>query len=102
MWIAQCLGQVFIILLSQLTNYYYSFMILAGPLTRAKRGIEAPLFGFAALTQFVYMTFFWNDDRYAALTLIALLFCYGLLGVFADPKLLERLRGAAPNPPVPQ
>jgi hypothetical protein len=102
MWIAQCLAQVFIILLSQLTNYYYSFLILAGPLTRVKRGIEAPLFGFAALSQFVWLTFAWNDDRYTALTLISLLFCYGLLGVFADPKLLSRLRGAAPNPPVPQ
>ena len=41
-WIAPCLGQIFIVLLSQLTCYSYSFMILAAPLTRVKKGIEAP------------------------------------------------------------
>ena len=31
LWVAQCLGQIFIILGSQLTCYYYSFMILSTP-----------------------------------------------------------------------
>ena len=83
LWIAQCLGQIWIILLSQLTCYYYSFMILAAPLTKVKRGIEAPLFGLAALSQFVWMIFYWNDDKYWALTAISLIFCYGLLCAFA-------------------
>jgi hypothetical protein len=48
-----------------------------------KRSIEAPLFGLAALSQFVWMIFFWNDDKYWALTAISLIFCYGLLCVFA-------------------
>jgi hypothetical protein len=92
MWVAQCLGQVFIILLSQLTCYYYSFMILTAPLTRLKRGIEAPLFAFAAFSIFTWRIFFWNDDRYTGLTLISLLFCFGLLCVFAGKGLLTRLR----------
>lgn len=96
MWIALCLGQIFIILLSQLTCYYYSFMILAAPLTRAKKGIEAPLFGFAALSQFVWITFFWNDDKYTALTLISLLFCFGLLCAFARKGALAPLFGPRP------
>ena len=83
LWISQCLGQIWIILLSQLTCYYYSFMILAAPLTKVKRGIEAPLFGLAALSQFVWMIFYWNDDKYWALTAISLIFCYGLLCAFA-------------------
>jgi hypothetical protein len=86
MWVAQCLAQVFIILLSQLTSYYYAFMILAGPLTRVKRGLEAPLFGFAALSQFVFMTFGYNDDKYTALTLISLLLCYGILCWFSGKR----------------
>jgi hypothetical protein len=104
MWIAQCLGQIWIILLAQLTCYYYSFMILAAPLSRAKRGIEAPLFGFAALTQFIWMMFGYNDDKYYMLTAASLIFCYGLLCAFAPPELGLRIRkliggrgpGAAP------
>ncbi len=96
MWVAQCLGQIFIILLSQLTCYYYSFLILTAPLTRAKRAIEAPLFGLAALSQFVWMALGYNDDKYTALTLISLLFCYGLLCAFAGRGLLDRLPGVSP------
>jgi hypothetical protein len=101
MWIAQCLGQIFIILLSQLTCYYYSFMILAAPLTRVKRGIEAPLFALAALSVFTWRAFEYNDDRYTALTLISLLFCCGLLCAFAGRGLLDRLRGVSPRPAAP-
>lgn len=101
MWIAQCLGQLFIILLSQLTCYYYTFLLLTAPLTRVKRGLEVPLFGLAALSQFVWMTFGWNDDKYTALTVISLLFCYGLLCAFSGRDLLGRLRGAAPPAAAP-
>lgn len=83
LWIAQCLGQVWIILLSQLTCYYYSFMILSAPLTRVRKDLEVWIFGFAALSQFVWMFFYWNDDRYTALTLISLLLCYFFLFSFA-------------------
>ena len=99
LWIAQCLGQIWIILLSQLTCYYYSFMILAAPLTKVKRSIEAPLFGLAALSQFVWMIFFWNDDKYWALTAISLIFCYGLLCVFAGniARFFQRQTAASAN-----
>ncbi len=92
LWVAQCLGQIWIIMLSQLTCYYYSFMILSAPLIKVKRGIEVPLFGLAALSQFVWMIFYWNDDKYTALTLISLVFCYGLLCAFSG-NWLARLRG---------
>jgi hypothetical protein len=93
MWAAQCLGQIWIILLSQLTCYYYSFMILAAPLTRLKRSIEAPLFGFAALSQFVWITFNFNDDKYTVLTAISLVFCYGLLCAFTPKGFLQGIFG---------
>lgn len=92
MWVAQCLAQIWIILLSQLTCYYYSFMVLAAPLTKLKKGIEAPLFGLAALSQFVWMAFNYNDDKYWVLTLIALAFCYGLLCAFAPRELGDTIR----------
>src|SRR5262249_45811731 len=49
MWIALCLGQIFVILMSQLTSYYYAFLIITAPLTRARRQIEVPYVGLAAL-----------------------------------------------------
>jgi hypothetical protein len=58
-------------------------MILTAPLTRLRRDIEAPLFGFAALSQIVWISSYWNDDKYTALTLISLAFCIGLLCAFA-------------------
>lgn len=83
LWVAQCLAQIFVILLSQLTCYYYSFMILTAPLTRLKRQIEVPLFGLAALSQFIWITFYYNDDKYTALTAVSLAFCYYLLCLFS-------------------
>lgn len=82
LWIAMSIAQIWVILLSQLTCYYYSFLILTAPLTKVRKSIEAPLFGLAALSQFVWMTFYWNDDKYWALTLISLIFCYGIFCAF--------------------
>lgn len=79
LWVAGCLGQVFIVLGAQLTSYYYSFLILSALLTRARRNLEAPLFSFVVLSQLVFWVLPWNDDRYAALTLLSLLLCYGLI-----------------------
>ncbi len=86
MWIAQCLAQIFIILMSQLTNYYYAFMILFAPLTKAKRQLEVPLFGFAALSQFTAIIFGWLDDKYWMLTALSLAFCYGTICLFRTSK----------------
>ena len=99
LWIVTCLAQIFIILGSQLTCYYYSFMVLTAPLTKVKRGIEAPLFGLAALSQFVWRGFYWNDDKYWVLTAISLVFCYGLLCAFSGKTIawLEGRGAAAPS-----
>jgi hypothetical protein len=78
-WVAGGLGQVFIVLGAQLTSYYYSFLVLSALLTKARRRLEAPLFAFLILSQLVFWLFAWNDDRYAALTGLSLLLCYGLI-----------------------
>jgi hypothetical protein len=91
MWIALCLGQIFIILLSQLTSYYYAFLIVTAPLTRARRQIEVPLVGLAVLTQIVWRAFGWFDDKSTLCTLITLVFCYGLVCLFAPAGAFKRL-----------
>jgi hypothetical protein len=92
MWIALCLGQIFIILLSQLTSYYYAFMVITAPLTRARRQLEVPLLGLAAVSQLIWGAFGWFDDKSAAVTLVSLVFCYGLLCMFAPKDTMARLK----------
>jgi hypothetical protein len=92
MWVAQCLAQVFVILMSQLTCYYYSFMILVAPLTKVRRDIEAPLFGLALLTQVASGRFNYNDDKYTVLTGLSLVFSWGLLCAFSDPVGLAKIK----------
>jgi hypothetical protein len=106
MWVALCLGQIFIILLSQLTSYYYAFLVITAPLTRVKRQIELPLLGLAAVSQLVWRAFGWFDDKSAAVTLISLVFCYWLVCLFAPKGSLRALTrpraGATPyrSPPA--
>jgi hypothetical protein len=98
LWVAQCLGQIFVILLSQLTCYYYSFMILAAPLTRLRKQIEVGLFALAAVTQIIWMNSYWNDNKYTLLTIASLVFSYIVLGLFwrrrigAEQERTERQR----------
>jgi hypothetical protein len=89
LWIAQCIGQIWIILLSQLTCYYYTFMILTAPLCKVNRQLEAPLFGLAALSQFAWIAMYWNDDKYTSLTAISLAFCYLAMCMFAPRRALQ-------------
>ena len=106
LWVAECLGQIWIMLLSQLTCYYYSFMILVAPLTRLRRDLEAPLFGLAALSQLIWVSSNFYDDRYTALSFASLGFCFFMLWTFGRKDDLAKLRArlgtkpAAPAAPV--
>lgn len=83
LWLAQCLGQVWIVVLSQITCYYYAFLVLCAPLTRRRRGLEAALLGVAAVSQALARVLVYNDDRYAALSLLCLVLVLVLLAAFA-------------------
>ncbi|WP_437727009.1 hypothetical protein [Sorangium sp. So ce861] len=100
LWVGQCLAQVFIILLSQITCYYYVFMVLSAPLTRLRRRLEVPLLGLAALSQGLWRWSSWNDDRYTVLTVAMLAFCYFLLYTFA--RKAPRGRARVPLPARPE
>ncbi len=94
LWVAQCLGQIFLILGSQLTCYYYSFMILSAPLIKLRKPIEVGLYGLAAVSQIIWMRSYWNDNKYTLLTIISLAFCYFMLGQF------WRLKNTAQDEPA--
>lgn len=103
MWVAMCLGQIFVILLSQLTCYYYTFLILGAMLTRVKplrKPIELSLFGLAILSQLAWRIFFWNDDKYWILTLFSLVVCFGYLVAFAPRGPWEQIRAKSQTAPA--
>jgi hypothetical protein len=102
MWIALCLGQIFIILLSQLTSYYYAFLVITAPLTRVKRQIEVPYLGLAALTQIIWMAFGWFDDKSVLCTVLILAFCYWLVSLFAPKDTLSRIQAMLGRRQPPQ
>lgn len=95
LWVAQCLGQIFIILGSQLTCYYYSFMILSAPLLKLRKQVELTLFGLAAITQIIWMNSYWNDNKYTLLTIVSLVACYIMIGLFFRTDALTSLRAFA-------
>lgn len=97
MWIALCLGQIFIMLMAQLLSYYYAFLVIAAPLTKAKRQLGVPYLGLAAVSQLIWGAFGDFDDRSAAVTLVTLVFCYGLVCTFAEQGSIARLFGRAPK-----
>jgi hypothetical protein len=102
MWIALCLGQIFIILMSQLTSYYYAFLVITAPLTKAKKQIEIPFLGLAAVSQLIWGAFGWFDDKSAAVTLVALVFCYGVVCSFAKKGSFDKLLALVGRKPAAQ
>jgi len=91
MWIALCLAQIFIILMSQLTSYYYAFLIITAPLTKVKRQLEIPYLLLAAATQFAWRGLNYFDDKSVACTIVCLLFCYAAVCSFAKKGSFDRL-----------
>ncbi|MBK8259012.1 MAG: hypothetical protein IPK82_40930 [Polyangiaceae bacterium] len=78
MWLAMSLAQLFIVLLSQLTCYYYTFMILGAfvaYIPHLRMRVELTLLGFTILSQVAWRVFYWNDDRYWMLSLLSLVAC---------------------------
>jgi len=86
LWVAQALSVVWVILLSQLTNYYYCFMVCAVPLIKLERRLELLVYGYVIVTEVIFLTGYWNDDKYTFQTYVALAFSYALLAVFWPRK----------------
>lgn len=107
MWLALCAAQVFVIMLSQLTCYYYSYMILSAPLTRVKplrKFYELSLFGFVVVSQFAFQTFRYNDDKYWVLTLLCLALNLSQMVALAPASLWVQIQDKLPflKPRTPQ
>ena len=99
MWVAMAGAQIFVIMLSQLTCYYYSYMIIGATLTKIKplrKFNELALFGFVIASQFTFGVFRYNDDKYYWLTVLCLLLNFVQLAALAPRSLYLRIREKLP------
>ena len=92
MWIAGALGQVFIVLLTQMVCWNYPFLVLGAALTRLRRWLEVLLFAFAAVTQLAAVGFYYIDDRYTAMSIVTTLFTVLLVVLLVRVRLTPAKR----------
>ena len=96
LWLATGLATVLIVALTDPSCYYYSFFLLAVPLSRARRSLEMAFVGLAGASQLVVSRYAWVDDRFWWLAGAYVAFASLLLVVFARPPrvsgLLSHLR----------
>jgi hypothetical protein len=101
-WIAACLGAGLIVIASELTCYYYGFLMTYGLLWDRRRipGILAAIL--AAFTCFIYPVLAWNDDHFAAMSLASVIV---VVAVTANSAFGKRLgadeAGKVPSKPAP-
>lgn len=86
LWVAACLAPALVVWTTQLSCYYYAFLVLAAPLAVARARLTAPVLAFAAATQAASLLLPWPDDRYAALSLLTSVFYLALVGACAAPE----------------
>ena len=79
-WEATALSTVLIFCLTELTSYYFSYLVLLAPFCVRRTGYVAALVGVAIGTQLAHLSLDWVDDIHTLdSALVALLFAY-LLG----------------------
>jgi hypothetical protein len=88
-WIGGSLAQALVVVAAKAVSWKYWFLVLSAPLTRGRQWLEIPICGFLTLSQIIYFRERFNDDKYAALSLLALAFTWGLVLL-----LMPRLRKA--------
>jgi hypothetical protein len=86
LWVAQALSVGFVVSLVELTNYYYSFFILAAFLSRLRRGVEQWVLAVAGISQLLavnrYVSYFY-DDKFVAQSILFSIFSVSLIALHA-------------------
>lgn len=98
-WVAMSLSTIFVAFSTQLTCYYYVFLVVLAPLSRRRWQVAPLLLATAAASQVVYVGIVWNDDKFAAETVLALAAVAAAGLLFAlPPRVFSQTR---PAPPLP-
>lgn len=73
-WLSLGVGLLALTVHAGLTCYYHSFLVLAAPLSRARRHVELALLAVAVVGNAITLRFVAWDDRYALLSLLHIAF----------------------------
>jgi hypothetical protein len=93
-WVAACLGAGLIVMASELTCYYYGFLMTYGLLWDRRRIPGVLAAALAAFTCFIYDLLAWNDDHFAAMSLASVVV---VVAVTAQSAFGKRAGAAAPS-----
>lgn len=77
-WVAACLGTGLIVVAAELTCYYYCFFAAYGLLWHRRRAPAVLVLAYSATTSALYQAMGWNDDHFAAMSLVSFVFVVGV------------------------
>jgi hypothetical protein len=103
LWVALALSVAFVVSLVELTNYYYSFFILAALLSRLRRPVEQWVLAVAGISQLLAVNWYvstFYDDKFVAQSILYCVFAVSLIG-FHAPRPKTRLSPGAQGAPTP-
>jgi hypothetical protein len=84
-WVTMGVGLLSLTVHVGLTCYYHAFLVLAAPLSRARRHVELALVSVALLGNAIVLRFPHGDDRYAILSLLHVVFTLFVVLLFSRP-----------------
>ena len=96
LWVGIALGAALVPIVAEPATYYFSFVLLAVPLTRLLRSLEIALLGLAGAGQLLALQFGGSDAHFTALALLYVVFALALSAAF-NRKLT---RVPAPGAPI--
>ena len=89
-WIVTALSCLPAMVLIELTDYYYSFFMLAALLTRGRRQLEVALIATAIASEVCHLAYPYFDDRFVAMSVVYLVFALFMVSLYARRLLPER------------
>ena len=90
-WAVTAASTILIVVLLELTCYYFGFVVLLAPLALSRMRYVVVLIGMAVATQFLPLHVSWNDEQFTAASLLVLgAMSFLLLDQLFDPLVEER------------
>jgi hypothetical protein len=101
-WVAACLGTGLIAMASELTCYYYGFLLAYGLLWERRKLAGVLATALAGLTCLLSIVIEWNDDHFAGMSLATSIVIVGVTALIAyGPRLRSSREARTSSAPAP-
>jgi hypothetical protein len=102
LWVGMAMSVPFMMCLSELTCYYYSFFLAPAVLILLRPTIGPPYLAMAASSAIILDCFYWVDDRFVAMSYAFFLFGLMQLYAYSRPFTVTRLKAWLAGKPDPK